>query len=794
MFDSTEKVQFKFTTTKEKEFGSVTSIDTSADMGYLLAGYESGAIAVWEIKERKLVKTLLDVSKNPIIKLKVSKSNPLTFASIDGVGNINITQLDKLMVYYHPKTKALFPTSIGNATSISVLNRYPWSYGILNHENLIQTMTAIGTHTQVIIAYIDQHLEPTKICTFPRPPEVEEGSFPWLDWGYSNFRSKENEKSKAYLLVAWGRMIYLFELIEQSKRIIFPKVAHVKLQFEINYCGWLQQNLVFVVDNQSLLHIIHTTEFTIEDNSLDTEATTDSNDLKDTSVNVMKEPGIEYVEYISETALSPQKCVLDDKGTAHNYYQNTITHRNGELIIMGKTNFCKIRLLTWKEYLIRLLEENQWLMFLTVAIEVYRRNIIELAEIPIEKEERRKKIQELIEEHVLKFIEEKLFYETDEQGHKQLIQDEGYRSEAIVSVMDFLIELEFYDLLFDKLKKIFMSLEMNEEFLKNIEPFVKLNKIKHIPDRVLGEVVRYYTNIDKHKIMQQMILNLDVKNLDILALQTLCLEINLNAALIHIVMEQEDVIIPFVKLINEHMRGPAGKRTADDVRKSGFQCLWLLKMCFKGRLCFTTKALPDTKWRNIIENILSAAFEKEYLRELFLIDSTVTINLILLLFTGEAARIIEDISENYKETSETETGMDLHENLFVKVYECLTKDFTGEDERKMKVRLGFFVMKIVRTWKYGFIDKGLCAAFANYFLKNHKDTLNELLIMNFKMNLPHTNQKGEPISFMEEFTRQFTPEYASIEKNELILALIKYADLRGEELKSIIKAAEQSSL
>ena len=755
----------------------------------IVAGYVSGATAVWDVKEKKQLKHMTDL-KAPVLSVKIWTSNPLNFISSDVLGNILTTKVTKITLMYKTQSSTLFTKSAGCATSIDILNNNAWCAQILGGEILKQTFVAIGSNSVVMICSIHPVLE--VVHKFLRPSHIIDDSIPSLSWGRSNFRSKENEKSKAYLAVGWGTHIHLFELFEKGDRAVFPMVAHIQLDFEIIFCGWIGENLVFAIDKKSLVHIIHTSEFQLCDNTLNL-----SESWKEESVHQIATTPIKYVDYVQDIEFLAQSYLKDLQSSTKDYYQNSISCKKNEILILGKKSIHTIKLLSSTEYLLKILEEDQFFVFLTVAVEINRSSIKELTDLPASAEERRSIIIDSIQDKLLKYIEKKLFYEKDEKGVQRLIEDEDQRADSLMSLADFSLEFEDYELLFIKIKKIVCNLGLNEEFLGCLEPFIKLNKIKYIPDSVLREVAYFYENQGKHKLLQHMILNLDIKRQDIPALQTLCLELNLNAALIYIVTEQEDVVLPFVKLINDYMKGKTGASNLEEFRRSGYQCLWLLKMCFKGRLCFTAKNLPDTKWRSILENIIVAVFEKEYLRLLFEIEPTVTINLLLLLFTGEAARIVDELSENLREMHETfdpSEHADIHENLFMRIYDVLTKGFTGEQEKKLKGNLGFFVTKVIRSEKYYFIDKGLCIAYANYFLRHPKELTDELLIMNFKMNLPNAKSDGGLVNFAEELSHHFTPEIIESEKNELVLSLIKYSTPKGEDLRNFLRLSQLTPL
>lgn len=54
--------------------------------------------------------------------------------------------------------------------------------------------------------------------------------------------------------------------------------------------------------------------------------------------------------------------------------------------------------------------------------------------------------------------------------------------------------------------------------------FIIKNKILHMPNEYFKDIIQYYARLQKFKVLQHLIINLDYKNIDTSYVITICLE------------------------------------------------------------------------------------------------------------------------------------------------------------------------------------------------------------------------------------------------------------------------------
>lgn len=90
-------------------------------------------------------------------------------------------------------------------------------------------------------------------------------------------------------------------------------------------------------------------------------------------------------------------------------------------------------------------------------------------------------------------------------------------------VIDFLIAVESFKFLFVEVKHQLEKHQLGEVLVMNLEQFILKNKVKNMPQEICREVIEYYQERDKIKVLQHLIINLDIQNIKQDFIISLCL-------------------------------------------------------------------------------------------------------------------------------------------------------------------------------------------------------------------------------------------------------------------------------
>ncbi len=158
-----------------------------------------------------------------------------------------------------------------------------------------------------------------------------------------------------------------------------------------------------------------------------------------------------------------------------------------------------------------------------------------------------------INRQVLKYIEQLL--STYGNPFDQLSQSEKASrwNEHVLVVIDFLVAVESFRFLFEEVKHQLEKHQLGEVLVANLEQFILKNKVKFMPQEICREVIEYYQTRDNIKVLQHLIINLDIQNMKQDFIIQLCLQYSLYTCLIYVFTHYDhDFLAPLTKLYQHY--------------------------------------------------------------------------------------------------------------------------------------------------------------------------------------------------------------------------------------------------
>ena len=279
---------------------------------------------------------------------------------------------------------------------------------------------------------------------------------------------------------------------------------------------------------------------------------------------------------------------------------------------------------------------------LYLCLELYKGNNKMFCDIPLDEKERKNKMKNVFNDIVKRYVEDLGDKLSDKKIDKSI--DENFWETYIITTIDFLVTIENFNYLFTTIKNLFSKFNLNNAFLKCLEPFILKNKIKYISNDPFREIVTYYREKDKLKVLQHLIINLDINSMDTGFIISLCLEHNLFAALIYICnRSDDDFITPLVKMFAVFR----GRHEMNDssAQENGYKCLWYIKMTLNGTM-FPEEKISDERYKIVLRQMVVWIFVEENLKILIDIDPEIMFKILFILFQGKAQEILEEYDED----------------------------------------------------------------------------------------------------------------------------------------------------
>lgn len=277
---------------------------------------------------------------------------------------------------------------------------------------------------------------------------------------------------------------------------------------------------------------------------------------------------------------------------------------------------------------------------LYLCLELYKGQNKMFCDIPLTENDKKTKMKPIFNDIIKRYVEDL----GDKLSDKKKIENENFWETYIITTIDFLVTIENFEYLFTNIKNLFKKFGLNNSFLKCLEPFILKNKIKYISNEPFREIVCYYRDLDKLKVIQHLIINLDISSMDTGFIISLCLEHHLFAALIYICnRSDDDFITPLVKMFAVFKGNFDSNNSTAQI--DGYKCLWYIKMTING-VMFPEEKISDERYEIVLRQMIVWIFVEDNLKILIEIDSEIMFKILFLLFEGKAAEVLLQYNED----------------------------------------------------------------------------------------------------------------------------------------------------
>jgi WD40 repeat protein len=153
---------------KDQSLGEVTSLDIINE--YVISGYASGKLMLWELSSGVILKSIFGVHENPIISVKFYQKGRQHFISSDIDGNIYLIKINKVLFSYTYDKQLLLEKSMGPIFNITVTS----------------PKTEINLAAMVSLKYIWIVAITPKVSMVykkDKPNFVKDGTLAYVSWG-----------------------------------------------------------------------------------------------------------------------------------------------------------------------------------------------------------------------------------------------------------------------------------------------------------------------------------------------------------------------------------------------------------------------------------------------------------------------------------------------------------------------------------------------------------------------------------------------------------------------------------
>lgn len=772
---------------------AVTAIDYSLEdpeLHVLIVGFSGGYIAIYDLKNFNCLKTITDVQTSKISCLKIYQGNtPLKFLSCDESGEIFSFTVQKVLWLYKETHNLILKESDTFTFDVEVI---PKDIRILNAHTLqdqeyLKNIWFLSKIDNIMVMNVNKdndHRDSHLIeWSFERPPNVGPECLPSISIGKGGLI---DNKKKSYLLIGWGQFLNLINFSFNGLKISFTFEGYFELEGNILASAWIADDTAVAMDDKNMVYFINIEEFiglkTLENNNSEGNSEDPSKPKFDSKSFMYK--------FALEKGLKTSVTYVNNKKIHWKPFKNAVSVSAGQhqMLMACEDKVSKVKIVSALEYLDLLLNDNEWLKFLTIGLQIYHHNLKEFHGVPLDIDRRKKLFIPYFQEKITKYVDDNV---------KAGARSERYYREVILSLIDFLVELDDLNLLFGHCYKKICEASLQKLFIELLEPFIALNKIKYVPDDLLKTIITHYCLNGKSHLMQKLISNLDLSKQDCFILIHLCLEHNLYTALINVCANtEEDFLTPFIKQLNDY-RSAKHSKNEEEAQKYGYRCLWYLRLCMEKRIVSDNDEESFEKWKKIMNQLMVMVFEPENLRILYETDGDLTTCFVMLFFIGDLAALVEESYGSMK-FGNTKQGDSAGDNVHFQIYATVKQvlnNWPGPEKKTLYVQyFGFFVGILAHLMRYSFLDRDLCVYFADLYISQPTLLSEKLLLLWEKIRLRKEGKTNQEIKnyFKEKIDYDFIFE----QRVGVILDLLKYCQftLTKDQISELIKKSQASHL
>ena len=547
----------------EKIDKDVMCISFYDDDKYILVGYASSFIILWEKETGNKIKIISLTHDLPVIACKVLKydKKELVIISSDIEGNVKISYFsigfffskeniisiyENIYPFFLLETLDFSKEEEKNYESNLIYNKDKYSFylviiGNINKIEILKINKKIFSHKTLLLipnpdykklqTNTDDILQNNIDIEFLERPDISIGC------GYLPDIHEDGDLNNHILLaVAWKDDISIYSLSDNNNLINPEKVGFYKNDNIINKVGFIANSILFFMDREKNIKFMNTRQFNIE----------------------MEITNIDYVYRNIVTPSYSEICEIDEEiyinqdqffeGNSFNFNPIIYQQNNIYILIINKTKnnltfseelsinlsnkqienkknnnelcigIIKIKLLSWKEALDYYANSGKWMKFFCIFKEILNQKNFTYSNLPYNYLQKAKLLIDngkICGNYIYKYMIEKLKEEEENNQNDEFeittsIEtneiNEKKKKTYITIIIEFCISLHAINYLYDIIKDIDSNKNKGliNIFIQGLEPFIIKNKlrIEILSQDLLNVIIDYYLEKDGEKYIK----------------------------------------------------------------------------------------------------------------------------------------------------------------------------------------------------------------------------------------------------------------------------------------------------
>lgn len=333
---------------------------------------------------------------------------------------------------------------------------------------------ALGSLTKILIIQMEPKI--SKIFTLAKPESILERNPASIVWTEGLFHA-DGEETAILLLISWGNHYFLVNLRPEEiltrgmGEIIYKAqmVAHLMIKDYIRFSMFLSNRVFF-----SLLENDRGVLMNLEDfDEIPEKTPILENNLDEILKSLNHMISNEYLDFEFNEKLAFHSLVKDRDNMARSCYSQSFAgNSKNSLFLLQDEQVSVFSLFTWQKYVNSMINTGDRFAALASLIRIYKGEEKYVAGIT---EVLKNKRLELMREYAEMMAQDYLILSLKKAENKE----EKTMRKLILTVSEFLIEIEDSEFLFTEIQKILIECQLGEQFLESLESFILKGKIRY---------------------------------------------------------------------------------------------------------------------------------------------------------------------------------------------------------------------------------------------------------------------------------------------------------------------------
>eukprot|EP00053_Salpingoeca_punica_P019812 m.202930 g.202930 ORF g.202930 m.202930 type:complete len:1369 (+) comp17729_c0_seq1:162-4268(+) len=621
VYDNTERPLLILSSTGVA-LGAVVSIDINRECTRMVCGYESGAIARWDLGAGKATEMLTDVNAPGTAVIRVAAGEDDKSAwSVNAKGAVYSHHFKKILGMRKTETSCLFSEGRGHVCNMQLLHsgKHPLPFGI--------GFIAFGTMSQIVVAYFNA--TETRVAFALNKDKDDGGLIPSMAWNYVPIKTETGRTVvDPVLAFSWGNTLRFVQVSLSSDAVpFFTPLSTYEAKVPILATLWLTDRTVLTVDEAEKLSVVDVRTMTLVECR--------------ESVRVRLVHNTQFAKWHTDGNNS------GGNSPALRDYGMSLRADHGTLFLLQADDVVTLSLYTWKERLDYFASKFQFVEAITLALTFLKDQAMAVIGLPRNEEKRRMVVREAALDLIQAYA--------DISVASANVSEKDFIKGVVSLCVDVSLFLQSRELLFGELYERFASQPASKAaFLEHLEPLILDDRLKSLPPAVMKEFFEHYEATERAHLLEECILHMDVSNMDIHQVVLLCWTHGLYDAMIYVYNRgMEDFTTPLRELfhllrsaIRVHTKEPGRRgnmfsRLTDEEQRLGNRLLLYIHHCLSGR-AFPRGDIPQrlvrrVKWE-VYRHIIDRKGDREdnesfpYTRTLLMFDTKEFLNVLTLAF------------------------------------------------------------------------------------------------------------------------------------------------------------------